>query len=107
MGDDVLPSPLGGDPNGYPIGKGADIFISVWNLHRFVSTMSQSLLHLTRCCNFHSCTCGESELEIWMAMLIRLFRPHRADQAVPQALGRIEIPEQAFMCSETRYDSMM
>lgn len=34
LGEDTLPSPLGGDPNGYPIGKGADIFISVWNLHR-------------------------------------------------------------------------
>ncbi|KAK9809041.1 hypothetical protein WJX72_008327 [[Myrmecia] bisecta] len=34
LADDVLPTPLSGDPNGYPIGKGADIFISVWNLHR-------------------------------------------------------------------------
>ncbi|KAL3144182.1 hypothetical protein ABBQ32_003965 [Trebouxia sp. C0010 RCD-2024] len=34
LNDDVLPTPLGGDPKGYPIGKGADIFISVWNLHR-------------------------------------------------------------------------
>lgn len=34
LGDDTLPTPLGGDPNGYPIGKGADLFISVWNLHR-------------------------------------------------------------------------
>ncbi|KAL0042649.1 hypothetical protein WJX79_006457 [Trebouxia sp. C0005] len=34
LADDVLPTPLGGDPKGYPIGKGADIFISVWNLHR-------------------------------------------------------------------------
>lgn len=33
LGDDVLPPGLNGDPNGYPIGKGADIFISVWNLH--------------------------------------------------------------------------
>jgi hypothetical protein len=33
---DVLPAGLAGDPNGYPIGKGADIFISVWNLHRSV-----------------------------------------------------------------------
>ena len=33
LGDDVLPSGLNGDPNGYPIGKGADLFISVWNLH--------------------------------------------------------------------------
>jgi cytochrome P450 len=32
--DDVLPPGLNGDPNGYPIGKGADLFISVWNLHR-------------------------------------------------------------------------
>ena len=35
LADDVLPTPLGGDPKGYPIGKGADIFISVWNLHRW------------------------------------------------------------------------
>ncbi len=35
LADDVLPMPLGGDPKGYPIGKGADIFISVWNLHRW------------------------------------------------------------------------
>ena len=35
LNDDVLPTPLGGDPKGYPIGKGADIFISVWNLHRY------------------------------------------------------------------------
>ncbi|GBF92821.1 cytochrome P450 chloroplastic [Raphidocelis subcapitata] len=31
---DTLPAGLGGDPKGYPIGKGADLFISVWNLHR-------------------------------------------------------------------------
>ncbi len=37
LADDVLPMPLGGDPKGYPIGKGADIFISVWNLHRWDS----------------------------------------------------------------------
>lgn len=34
LADDVLPPPLNGDPQGYRIGKGADIFISVWNLHR-------------------------------------------------------------------------
>ncbi len=34
LGDDVLPPGLNGDPNGYPIGKGADLFISMWNLHR-------------------------------------------------------------------------
>lgn len=34
LDDDVLPPGLNGDPNGYPIGKGADLFISVWNLHR-------------------------------------------------------------------------
>jgi hypothetical protein len=34
LADDVLPAGLGGDPNGYPIGKGADLFISLWNLHR-------------------------------------------------------------------------
>lgn len=34
LGDDVLPPGLGGDPEGYPIGKGADLFISTWNLHR-------------------------------------------------------------------------
>ncbi|EIE26006.1 cytochrome P450 [Coccomyxa subellipsoidea C-169] len=28
LSDDVLPAPLGGDSSGYPIGKGADIFIS-------------------------------------------------------------------------------
>lgn len=32
--DDILPPGLNGDPSGYPIGKGADLFISVWNLHR-------------------------------------------------------------------------
>jgi len=36
LAEDTLPSPLNGDPKGYPIGKGADIFISVWNLHRCV-----------------------------------------------------------------------
>lgn len=39
LNDDVLPTPLGGDPKGYPIGKGADIFISVWNLHRYSTQM--------------------------------------------------------------------
>ena len=34
LGPDTLPGPLHGDPHGYPIEKGADIFISVWNLHR-------------------------------------------------------------------------
>lgn len=34
LSDDVLPPGLNGDPNGYPIGKGADLFISMWNLHR-------------------------------------------------------------------------
>lgn len=34
LAEDTLPSPLNGNPKGYPIGKGADIFISVWNLHR-------------------------------------------------------------------------
>ncbi|GIL44064.1 hypothetical protein Vafri_1625 [Volvox africanus] len=34
LGEDVLPPGLRGDPSGYPIGKGADLFISVWNLHR-------------------------------------------------------------------------
>ena len=34
LGDDVLPPGLRGVPGGYPIGKGADLFISVWNLHR-------------------------------------------------------------------------
>ena len=34
LAPDTLPPGLGGDPAGYPIGKGADIFISVWNLHR-------------------------------------------------------------------------
>ncbi|KAK9834172.1 hypothetical protein WJX81_005149 [Elliptochloris bilobata] len=34
LGDDVLPPGLRGAPGGYPIGKGADLFISVWNLHR-------------------------------------------------------------------------
>lgn len=33
LGPDTLPPGLNGDPNGYPIGKGADLFISVWNLH--------------------------------------------------------------------------
>ncbi|GLC58319.1 hypothetical protein PLESTB_001346100 [Pleodorina starrii] len=34
LNEDTLPAGLGGDPGGYPIGKGADLFISVWNLHR-------------------------------------------------------------------------
>lgn len=34
LSEDTLPGGLNGDPNGYPIGKGADLFISVWNLHR-------------------------------------------------------------------------
>ncbi|MEW5302811.1 MAG: hypothetical protein WDW36_005557 [Sanguina aurantia] len=33
LNEDTLPSGLGGAPGGYPIGKGADLFISVWNLH--------------------------------------------------------------------------
>mmetsp|Transcript_24935 Transcript_24935/g.62837 ORF Transcript_24935/g.62837 Transcript_24935/m.62837 type:complete len:217 (+) Transcript_24935:3-653(+) len=33
LSDDVLPGGLRGDKQGYPIGAGADIFISVWNLH--------------------------------------------------------------------------
>eukprot|EP00878_Enallax_costatus_P019732 GHUV01020825.1.p1 GENE.GHUV01020825.1~~GHUV01020825.1.p1 ORF type:complete len:523 (+),score=156.16 GHUV01020825.1:102-1670(+) len=33
LGPDTLPPGLNGDPNGYPIGAGADLFISVWNLH--------------------------------------------------------------------------
>lgn len=34
LGNDTLPGGLNGDPEGYPIGKGTDLFISVWNLHR-------------------------------------------------------------------------
>jgi cytochrome P450 family 97 subfamily B polypeptide 3 len=34
LSDDVLPAGLNGAEGGYPIGKGADLFISVWNLHR-------------------------------------------------------------------------
>ena len=34
LADDTLPGGLEGDPGGYPIGKGTDLFISVWNLHR-------------------------------------------------------------------------
>ncbi|CAD7699155.1 unnamed protein product [Ostreobium quekettii] len=34
LADDVLPPGLGGHPDGYPVGKGADLFISSWNLHR-------------------------------------------------------------------------
>lgn len=37
LGEDTLPAPLNGDPKGYPISKGADLFISVWNLHRSAS----------------------------------------------------------------------
>jgi cytochrome P450 len=33
LNPDTLPSGLNGAPEGYPIGKGADLFISVWNLH--------------------------------------------------------------------------
>lgn len=36
LAEDTLPAGLRGDPAGYPIGKGADLFISVWNLHRCV-----------------------------------------------------------------------
>lgn len=43
LADDVLPAPLNGDPAGYPIGKGADIFISVWNLHRCPAAPPMSL----------------------------------------------------------------
>lgn len=33
--EDTLPGGLdAADPNGYPIGKGTDLFISVWNIHR-------------------------------------------------------------------------
>lgn len=32
--DDTLPPGLNGVKGGYPIGKGCDLFISVWNLHR-------------------------------------------------------------------------
>ena len=42
LGEDTLPMPLTGDPNGYPIGKGADLFISVYNLHRWAW---QALVH--------------------------------------------------------------
>ena len=41
LGDDVLPPGLRGVPGGYPIGKGADLFISVWNLHRCVTSSRQ------------------------------------------------------------------
>ena len=34
LGEDTLPAGLNGAEGGYPIGKGADLFISVWNLHR-------------------------------------------------------------------------
>lgn len=34
LNDDILPAGLDNVPGGYPIGKGADLFISVWNLHR-------------------------------------------------------------------------
>jgi len=34
LGEDTLPGGINGDPNGYKIGKGTDLFISVWNLHR-------------------------------------------------------------------------
>ena len=43
LADDVLPAPLNGDPAGYPIGKGADIFISVWNLHRCIAALPTNL----------------------------------------------------------------
>jgi cytochrome P450 len=33
LAPDTLPAGLNGAPEGYPIGKGADLFISVWNLH--------------------------------------------------------------------------
>eukprot|EP00775_Hariotina_reticulata_P002604 gene2604-2906_t len=33
LAPDTLPPGLNGAPEGYPIGKGADLFISVWNLH--------------------------------------------------------------------------
>jgi len=34
LADDTLPPGLKGADGGYPIGKGCDLFISVWNLHR-------------------------------------------------------------------------
>lgn len=33
LSEDTLPAGLNGAEGGYPIGKGADLFISVWNLH--------------------------------------------------------------------------
>ena len=44
LGDDVLPPGLRGVPGGYPIGKGADLFISVWNLHRSATSFSLAAL---------------------------------------------------------------
>jgi cytochrome P450 len=34
LGEDTLPGGINGDEKGYQIGKGTDLFISVWNLHR-------------------------------------------------------------------------
>eukprot|EP01023_Acetabularia_acetabulum_P001711 TRINITY_DN10671_c1_g1_i1.p1 TRINITY_DN10671_c1_g1~~TRINITY_DN10671_c1_g1_i1.p1 ORF type:complete len:249 (-),score=58.09 TRINITY_DN10671_c1_g1_i1:271-1017(-) len=34
LDSDVLPAGLNGAEGGYPIGRGADLFISTWNLHR-------------------------------------------------------------------------
>eukprot|EP01024_Parvocaulis_polyphysoides_P020293 TRINITY_DN19432_c0_g1_i2.p1 TRINITY_DN19432_c0_g1~~TRINITY_DN19432_c0_g1_i2.p1 ORF type:complete len:613 (+),score=102.56 TRINITY_DN19432_c0_g1_i2:96-1934(+) len=34
LDSDVLPAGLNGVEGGYPIGRGADLFISTWNLHR-------------------------------------------------------------------------
>ena len=58
LGPDTLPGPLHGDPNGYPIDKGADIFISVWNLHRWGALQKQIMLAGRRpACMFMSSPC--------------------------------------------------
>ena len=49
LGDDTLPAPLNGDPQGYPISKGADLFISVWNLHRYFSNNQSDVNSLKWC----------------------------------------------------------
>ncbi len=59
LSDDVLPAPLGGDSSGYPIGKGADIFISVWNLHR-----RAPLEHTARMLS--ACLCCSHRAGFWL-----------------------------------------
>ena len=67
LADDVLPTPLGGDPKGYPIGKGADIFISVWNLHRWDGFSSVTACNYAHALLWiHSLTGSHMPVLLWL-----------------------------------------